>query len=84
MTQLSTGADSHYHGLQLTAERRLGRGLKGQVNYTLSRCRDQVSNGGFLQFSAGGILSPLPGELARDEGPCDYDIRHNLTAPVRL
>ncbi len=80
VTQLATGADSHYHGLQLTAERRLGRGLKGQVNYTLSRCRDEVSNGGFLQFSSGGILSPLPGELARDNGPCDYDIRHNLTA----
>jgi hypothetical protein len=80
VTQLSTGANSQYHGLQLTAERRMGRGLKGQVNYTLSRCRDQVSNGGFLQFSSGGILSPLPGELARDNGPCDYDIRHNLTA----
>ena len=39
-----------------------------------------VSNGGFLQFSAGGILSPLPGELARDYGPCDYDIRDNLSA----
>jgi hypothetical protein len=57
----------------------MGRGIKGQVNYTLSRCTDEVSNGGFLQFSAGGILSPLPGELARDKGPCDYDIRHNLT-----
>ena len=51
---------------------------------------DTVSNGGFLQFSAGGILSPLPGDLARDYGPCDYDIRHNLNAqyvyqlPVRV
>jgi hypothetical protein len=80
VTQLSTGASSHYNGLQLTAERRMGRGLKGQVNYTLSRCRDEVSNGGFLQFSSGGILSPLPGELDRDKGPCDYDIRHNFTA----
>jgi hypothetical protein len=79
VTQLSTGARSHYSGLQVTAERRMGRGLKGQLNYTLSRCRDEVSNGGFLQFSAGGILSPLPGELARDKGPCDYDIRDNLT-----
>jgi hypothetical protein len=52
VTQLSTGADSRYHGLQLTAERRMGRGLKGQVNYTLSRCTDEVSNGGFLQFSS--------------------------------
>ena len=41
---------------------------------------DTVSNGGFLPFSAGAILSPLPGELGRQCGPCDYDVRHNLTA----
>ncbi len=80
VTQFSTGANSHYNGLQLTAMKRLGHGLQGQVNYTLSRCMDTVSNGGFLSFSAGGILSPLPGDLARDYGPCDYDIRHNLNA----
>ncbi len=80
VTQLSTGASSRYNGLQLNIERRLSHGLQGKLNYTLSRCMDEVSNGGFLQFSAGGILSPLPGELARDYGPCDYDIRHNLTA----
>ena len=61
VTQLSTGANSHYDGLQLTAMKRLGHGLMGQINYTWSRCMDEVSNGGFLQFSAGGILSPLPG-----------------------
>jgi hypothetical protein len=80
VTQLSTGANSHYTGLQLTAMKRSSHGLEGQVNYTLSRCMDEVSNGGFLQFSAGGILSPLPGELTRNYGPCDYDIRNNLTA----
>jgi hypothetical protein len=80
VTQLSTGANSHYDGLQLTAMKRLGHGLMGQINYTWSRCIDTVSNGGFLQFSAGGILSPLPGDLARDYGPCDYDIRNNLNA----
>jgi hypothetical protein len=79
VTQFSTGANSHYHGLQLTAMKRISHGLQGQVNYTWSHCLDTVSNGGFLQFSAGGILSPLPGELARDYGSCDYDIRHNLT-----
>jgi hypothetical protein len=90
VTQLSTGANSHYNGLQLTAMKRLGHGLQGQVNYTWSRCMDTVSNGGFLSFSAGGILSPLPGDLARDYGPCDYDIRHNLNAqyvyqlPIRV
>jgi hypothetical protein len=63
------------NGLQLTALTRLRHGLQGQINYTWSHCLDEVSNGGFLQFSAGAILSPLPGELARNHGPCDYDIR---------
>jgi Carboxypeptidase regulatory-like domain len=80
VTQLSTGASSHYDGLQLTATKRMGHGLQGQVNYTFSKCMDEVSNGGFLQFSAGAVLSPLPGKLARNYGPCDYDIRHNLNA----
>jgi hypothetical protein len=80
VTQFSTGANSRYNGLQMTAMKRMGHGLMGQINYTWSRCMDTVSNGGFLQFSAGGILSPLPGDLARDYGPCDYDIRNNLTA----
>jgi hypothetical protein len=80
VTQLSTGANSHYNGLQMTAMKRFGNGFMGQVNYTWSRCMDTVSNGGFLQFSAGAILSPLPGDLARDYGPCDYDLRHNLNA----
>ena len=90
VTQFSTGENSHYNGLQLTAKKRLSHGLQGQINYTFSRCMDTVSNGGFLQFSAGGILSPLPGELSRDYGPCDYDIRHNLNAqyvyqlPIKL
>jgi hypothetical protein len=78
VTQLSTGANSNYNGLQLAAMKRMGHGLQGQVNYTWSHCLDTVSNGGFLQFSSGGILSPLPGDLRRDYGPCDYDIRHNL------
>jgi hypothetical protein len=64
----------------MTAMKRFGNGFMGQLNYIWSRCMDTVSNGGFLQFSAGGILSPLPGDLARDYGPCDYDIRHNLNA----
>ena len=64
VTQLSTGANSHYDGLQATAMKRFAKGLMGQVNYTWSRCMDTVSNGGFLQFSAGGNspLSPLPGK----------------------
>jgi hypothetical protein len=80
VTQLSTGANSHYNGLQLTAEKRLGHGLLARANYTWSHCLDTVSNGGFLPFSAGGIISPLPGMLGRQYGNCDYDIRANFTA----
>jgi len=79
VAQFSTGANSHYSGLQLSAMKRVGHGLEGQLNYTWSHCMDTVSNGGFLQFAAGAILSPLPGDLQRNYGPCDYDIRHNLT-----
>ena len=49
-------------------------------NYTLSHCLDEVSNGGLLPFSSEGVLSPLPGELSRQYGDCDYDVRHNLSA----
>jgi Carboxypeptidase regulatory-like domain len=80
VTQLSTGANSHYNGLQLTLQERLRHGLQLQANYTWSRCMDTVSNGGFLPFSSNGIISPLPGELWRQYGPCDYDVRQNATA----
>jgi hypothetical protein len=80
VTQLNTGANSHYNGLQLTADKRLGRGIQVQANYTWSHCMDTVSNGGFLPFAAGAILSPLPGALGRQYGPCDYDVRQNFTA----
>jgi hypothetical protein len=80
VTQLSTGANSHYNGLQLTADKRLGHGIQVEVNYAWSHCMDTVSNGGFLPFASGAILSPLPGELGRQYGPCDYDVRQDLTA----
>jgi len=80
VTQLNTGANSHYNGLQLTADKRLAHGVQVLVNYTWSHCMDTVSNGGFLPFAAGALLSPLPNELGRQYGPCDYDVRDNLNA----
>ena len=80
VTQLETGANSHYNGLQLTGTKRMRHGLQVNVNYTFSHCLDTVSNGGFLSFSSAGILSPLPGDLRRQYGDCDYDIRHNFNA----
>jgi len=80
VTQFMSDATSRYNGLQLTLERRPSAGLSWIVNYTLSHAQDDVSNGGFLPFSAGALLSPLPGELARNWGDADYDVRHNVSA----
>jgi hypothetical protein len=80
VVQFMSEATSRYHGLQLTLQRRPSAGLSWIVNYTLSHAQDEVSNGGFLPFSAGGLLSPLPGELARNWADADYDVRHNVTA----
>jgi carboxypeptidase family protein len=80
VTQFMSNATSRYNGLQLTLQRRPSAGLSWIVNHTWSHTRDEVSNGGFLPFSAGALLSPLPGELRRQFGDADYDIRHNLTA----
>ncbi len=79
VNEFRTNAVSNYAGLETSATWQ-GRGLTLHGNYTLSHCLDEVSNGGLLAFSTAGILSPLPGELSRQYGNCDYDVRHNTTA----
>ena len=77
--EFETNANSSYSGLQASVTEQFG-GLTLKGNYTLSHCLDEVSNGGLLAFSTQGILSPLPGELRRQYGNCDYDVRHNVSA----
>jgi hypothetical protein len=79
VNEFRTDANSIYSGLQTSFLEQLG-GLTLRANYTFSHCLDEVSNGGLLSFSTQGILSPLPGELRRQYGDCDYDVRHNLSA----
>ncbi|HMD75750.1 MAG TPA: TonB-dependent receptor [Terracidiphilus sp.] len=79
VNEFETGASSSYSGLQAGITEQFG-GLTLRGNYTLSHCLDEVSNGGLLSFSTQGILSPLPGELSRQYGDCDYDVRHNISA----
>jgi hypothetical protein len=79
VNQFETNANSGYSGLQASVTEQFG-GLTLKGNYTLSHCLDEVSNGGLLPFSTQGILSPLPGELSRQYGDCDYDVRHNVSA----
>jgi hypothetical protein len=79
VNEFQTGANSNYSGLQSSLSGRIG-GLTVRANYTLSHCLDEVSNGGLLSFSTQGILSPIAGELKRQYGNCDYDVRHNISA----
>ncbi|WP_160115122.1 TonB-dependent receptor [Bryocella elongata] len=79
VNEFRTDANSSYAGLQTSYTQQIA-GLTLRGNYTLSHCLDEVSNGGLLTFSSQGILSPLPGELSRSYGSCDYDVRHNISA----
>jgi hypothetical protein len=79
VNEFRTDANSSYAGLQTSYTQQIA-GLTLRGNYTMSHCLDEVSNGGLLSFSSQGILSPLPGELSRSYGSCDYDVRHNISA----
>ncbi|MGO9777770.1 MAG: carboxypeptidase regulatory-like domain-containing protein [Terracidiphilus sp.] len=79
VNEFQTNANSSYSGLQTNFTEQVGS-LTLRGNYTFSHCLDEVSNGGLLSFSSQGILSPLPGELSRQHGDCDYDVRHNISA----
>ncbi|HLW79326.1 MAG TPA: hypothetical protein VKU44_06975, partial [Terriglobia bacterium] len=77
VTQYLAGAGSNYNGLQVNTSKRLSHGLMFNLNYTYSHCLDEISNGGLFGFGGpSAILSPLPGELNRQYGNCDYDVRH--------
>lgn len=78
VNELATEANSSYSGLQASVSEQLG-GLSLRGNYTFSHCLDEVSNGGLLSFSSQGILSPLPMDLSRQYGDCDYDVRDNIS-----
>ncbi len=79
VNEFHTGAGSHYTGLQTSAGKQIG-GLTLKGNFTFSHCIDEVSNGGLLPFSTLGIISPLPGDLRKEYGNCDYDVRQNFSA----
>src|SRR5207249_4569965 len=69
---------SLYHGLELTLERRFGRGVGFRAAYTLSKATD---NSGEHLFT-GGSPSFLQDATNRDswQGPADQDTRHRLAA----
>jgi carboxypeptidase family protein/TonB-dependent receptor-like protein len=66
-------ADSDYHSLQLSFNRRFYENLQSQISYTLSKCED-ISSGNF--GGEGGTASTNPYDPEYDRGPCSYDRTH--------
>jgi hypothetical protein len=76
------GASSDYNGLQSYLHRNLTRSLQAQLNYTFSKCNDDAS-----AYTAGEALNGTfdqtdPYNIHADDGPCTFDIRHNLSGNV--
>lgn len=71
---MATEADSRYHGLQATFERRFSQGLNLLANYTYSKCRTDDRSP--LNNNLGSYRAPLvPGfGIQGDYSLCDADI----------
>src|SRR5882724_2166537 len=78
VSSFNTGANSSYHALQVTGQKRMRHGLALQLNYTYSHCLDTVSNGGLFAFNTPSNSVPLGGNLRRYYGNCDFDVTHSL------
>ncbi|HEY6051584.1 MAG TPA: TonB-dependent receptor, partial [Thermoanaerobaculia bacterium] len=71
------GFSSHYNGLHAAIARRATRGFQFQASYAYGKCVDNRSGaGGREEFTNGQARTFDPYHLDRDEGRCDYDVRH--------
>jgi hypothetical protein len=71
----STAASS-YHALELSAQRRPGRGISFRAAYTLSSSMDDTS--AFLATDGDDNTPQDSRNLAAEWGPSDYDVRQRL------
>jgi hypothetical protein len=76
LPQVISQGFSNYQGLQVTAVRRLSKGLTGQASYTYSH---DISD--TVGYSQGGLYSSVdPLHTAqRETGNSDFDLRHRFT-----
>lgn len=77
---LYSGGNSNYNGATVSVTHHFtgfGTGII-QGSYTYSRALDEVSNGGFAQFSPTSLLSPQdPLNIRNSYGPADYNVPHS-------
>jgi len=74
ITDYSATGNSTYHSLQLTANRRMSRGLTALINYTWSK---------FLDTGSGDGAAPQnPFDRDAEKGPSNHDIPHRLVSSL--
>jgi hypothetical protein len=73
--------ETEYDALLLQVEKRLSRGFSARVSYTLSSASGNTSSNGSgaINFQTGQDMN-----LALNEGPSDFDRRHNLVVSGRM
>ncbi len=67
---------SEYLGLDLSVEKRMGRGHSYRLSYTLSDARDQAPE----HLAATSGRPQNTNDIAGWEGPSDFDVRHRFVA----
>jgi hypothetical protein len=77
ITEVRGAVESAYHALVLQANRRLTNGLQFQINYTLSRARDNGQTS--VTFTSTNTPTD-PYNLGLDRGPANFDIPHRFVA----
>lgn len=80
VNQIENSASSHYHGLQLSANKRYSHGLSFLASYTFSKA---IDNGSYYNISqgtnAGNSNNPMnPFDLRAEKGLSLYDVRHRF------
>jgi hypothetical protein len=77
--QYTDGGTASYHGLLLSAQRRVSRGVNVNGNYTWSHCIGDFTPGGGTPGTGSGYLDPNNRRF--DRGNCSSDRRHigNMT-----
>jgi hypothetical protein len=73
--------ETEYDALLLQVEKRLSRGFSARVSYTLSSARGNTSSNGSgaINFQTGQDMN-----LELNEGPSDFDRRHNFVVSGRM
>jgi hypothetical protein len=81
-----SGGTQSYHGMLLSIQRRLSKGVSFNANYTWSHCltTDRFGHGGGTANVANTFLNL--NDINYDKGPCDWDRRHifNLSGVAQM